>query len=566
MRGKKYIAFSLIVLLFIFGELNTWNDEYAQVESFRGASLNQELFHPLVAANVNETGAMTLTIDGASYRNQGDGLYLDESHHVLANLSYIRDIFQCSARGSKGEKIVLERNGDKYTFLVDNASYSVNGKTDDESQSMNATPRYMNETYYLPLEDIARLFSYGFSFDTQTYAVNLDTSGADASKLPLQYDLRNENRVSEIKDQGSQSTCWAYAAVGALESSCLPEEDLNFSAEDVVSNNNYERTAQDGGDYRVAASYFLSWKGPLAEDAATGNAISKHVQELHFYGEDDIDDIKWAIYQNGGVSTSIYVDVSTDTLTGSSYYNKTTNSYCYRGNNAPNHDVVIIGWDDGYDRSNFDGSVRGDGAFICQNSWGTDFGDDGVFYVSYYDTNIGKAAVSYVGVENADNYDNIYQSDLCGQVGTLGYNRSHIEAANIYTAKNAETVQAVGFYAMGENTSYKISVVQDYTNTKDLIQPVEVASGTVEAKGYYTIRLDQQLEVLAKHKFAVIIEIDTPDMIRPMAIEYQADDLNATVDLSDGEGYVSKNGMDWERVEDTFDANLCLKAYTDKVN
>lgn len=64
----------------------------------------------------------------------------------------------------------------------------------------------------------------------------------------------------------------------------------------------------------------------------------------------------------------------------------------------------------------------------------------------------------------------------------------------------------------------------------------------------------------------MIIEIDTPDMIRPMAIEYQADDLNATVDLSDGEGYVSKNGMDWERVEDTFDANLCLKAYTDKVN
>ena len=227
---------------------------------------------------------------------------------------------------------------------------------------------------------------------------------------------------------------------------------------------------------------------------------------------------------------------------------------------------ILLQKNDGYDRSNFDGSVRGDGAFICQNSWGTDFGDDGVFYVSYYDTNIGKAAVSYVGVENADNYDNIYQSDLCGQVGTLGYNRSHIEAANIYTAKNAETVQAVGFYAMGENTSYKISVVQDYTNTKDLIQPVEVASGTVEAKGYYTIRLDQQLEVLAKHKFAVIIEIDTPDMIRPMAIEYQADDLNATVDLSDGEGYVSKNGMDWERVEDTFDANLCLKAYTDKVN
>ncbi|SEJ07884.1 Cysteine protease, C1A family [Lachnospiraceae bacterium A10] len=566
MRGKKYIAFTLVILIFILGELNTWNDEYAQVESFRGASLNQELFHPLIAANVNETGAMTLSIDGSSYRNQGDGLYLDESLHVLAELSYIRDIFACSARGTDESKIVLKRNGTSYTFKVDATEYAVDGKiAEDGSTVLNTTPRYMNESYYLPLEDIAHLFSFGFSFDTQTYAVSLDSTLATASKLPTSYDLRDEDRVSEIKDQGSQSTCWAYAAVGALESSCLPEENLNFSADDVVSNNNYNRTAEDGGDYRVAASYFLSWNGPVTEGSETSESVGKHVQELHFYTEDDIDDIKWAVYKDGGVSTSIYVDVSTDTLTGSSYYNKSENAYCYRGNNSPNHDVVIIGWDDDYDKSNFANSVRGNGAFICQNSWGTDFGEDGVFYVSYYDTNIGKAAVSYVGVEDADNFDKIYQSDLCGQVGTFGYNRSYIDAANVYTAEEAETIEAVGFYALGENTSYKISVVPDYSNTKDLIQPVEVASGTVDNKGYYTIRLDQKLEVAAKHKFAIVIEIETPDCIRPMAIEYQADDLGTEVDLSDGCGYLSKNGMDWESVEENYDANLCLKAYTNKV-
>ena len=54
-----------------------------------------------------------------------------------------------------------------------------------------------------------------------------------------------------------------------------------------------------------------------------------------------------------------------------------------------------------------------DGAFICQNSWGGGFGDNGVFYISYYDTNIGVHNVVYTGVESTKNYDNIFfhQSD-----------------------------------------------------------------------------------------------------------------------------------------------------------
>ena len=32
------------------------------------------------------------------------------------------------------------------------------------------------------------------------------------------------------------------------------------------------------------------------------------------------------------------------------YYNRDTNSYCYVGTNEPNHDSVIIGWDDDYQK------------------------------------------------------------------------------------------------------------------------------------------------------------------------------------------------------------------------
>ena len=38
---------------------------------------------------------------------------------------------------------------------------------------------------------------------------------------------------------------------------------------------------------------------------------------------------------------------------GFAIYNKETKAYCYMGQEKPNHDVVIIGWDDNYSKENF---------------------------------------------------------------------------------------------------------------------------------------------------------------------------------------------------------------------
>ena len=48
----------------------------------------------------------------------------------------------------------------------------------------------------------------------------------------------------------------------------------------------------------------------------------------------------------------------------------------------------------------------------------------------------------------------------------------------------------------------------------------------------------------------------------PMAIEYAADELTADVDISDGEGYISIRGSQWNRVEEQAQSNLCIKAYS----
>lgn len=144
------------------------------------------------------------------------------------------------------------------------------------------------------------------------------------------------------------------------------------------------------------------------------------MQEVKVLPEGDRDAIKRAVMETGGVQTSLYTTM-TDQTSESEFYNLEAKAYCYPHETDPNHDVVIVGWDDNFPREAFSAEVEGNGAYLCENSWGTLFGDQGFFYVSYYDKNIGKTNAVYSKVEPADNYDFIYQSDLCGWIGQLGY-------------------------------------------------------------------------------------------------------------------------------------------------
>ena len=263
------------------------------------------------------------------------------------------------------------------------------------------------------------------------------------------------------------------------------------------------------------------------------------------------------------METVIYCDMKNAT-SSSYYYNRNRSSYYYNGDQTPNHDVVIVGWDDNYPKEYFNTEPAGDGAFICKNSWGQDFGDEGFFYISYYDTNIGMNSVVYTKLGNSDNYDKIYQSDLMGEVGTMGFDdKPEAYFANVYTAGKNETLKAVSFYATGPKTTYDVYVVTDFTDVSDLQQRTKVASGEMQYEGYYTINLNEAVPLPDDRKFAVVVHVNTQDSTMPIAIEYNNDEKTANFDITDGEGYISLYGTKWSSAEQENDCNVCLKAFTD---
>lgn len=397
------------------------------------------------------------------------------------------------------------------------------------------------------------------------------TYGKQEGSLPAFYDCRVTGKAPVVKSQGTLGTCWAVAASSALESVLLPKESVVFSADHISTQNSYSNNQEEGGACLISTAYLAAWQGPVTEEqdpygdsiSAEGLSAVRHVQEIQMVTDRDFGTIKRLIYDYGAVQCSVYMDMGGDRRT-SPYYDPVSASYYYDGSAQINHDVLIIGWDDTYPAENFTHLPDRDGAFICQNSWGESFGENGIFYVSYEDSWIGSNCAAYTKIEPADNYDHIYQSDLCGWVGQMGYGEETCWFANVYQAESDQILRAVGFYATGRDTEYEICVVPDYQNTFSLVLYEKVQTGKFKNTGYYTAELKKSFDISAGQKFAVLVKIRTPGSKYPVAMEYRADASTEQVILDDGEGYVSADGYRWIRMEEEYDGNICLKAYTDE--
>ena len=563
--SKRYIVLSIILLMVFLFKFHILELDEAEVGIFRGGQLKEEVWYPLVANDVNGK-ELTLVIDNKSYSSQKYDFYMDDNRNIMVPVTILRDAMDCSAHIYKDQKLLVEKHNLNAILTLEQKQALSTGETFEVSSPLTL----INGAYYVSLTDLSEMLGYSWSFNFEENILTTADTSENSSSLPASYDLRSRFRISAIRNQGRYGTCWAFGALTAMESALLPEDSYVFSVDHMSMSNSFKVTQYDGGEYTMGMAYLAAWQGPVYEkddpygDGKTNKELEavKHVQEMRIIASKDIAAIKEAVFKFGGVQTSLYSSLQ-NANSSSRYYNRATNSYCYIGTAKPNHEVVIIGWDDNYSKDNFSIPLEGDGAFICQNSWGESFGDDGVFYVSYYDTNIGTHNVVYTRIEESDNYDNIYQSDLCGWVGKMGYDKESMYGANVFTAEKDEDVVATAFYATAPDTEYKVYVVDRFVNEKSFDNKVLVAEGVLEDAGYYTIDFERDITVKAGQKYAVVVYVHTPGATHPMAIEYDSGDrFLDNIILDDGEGYISYSGTHFINVKDKQKCNLCIKAFT----
>lgn len=442
------------------------------------------------------------------------------------------------------------------------------------------------------------------------YSVRTDTLPGQKQRgsLPPYYNSTDLGYGTPVRDQNPYGSCWAHAAIASCEMYMIkhgvPVGKGGAAATNATNLSEYQllwfsyTDAYDkpgmlagnvnacdsvfldfldvGGNGQLASDTLMRWEGLASEDtpALSYDNVSReglpadyayqynvaHVQDCVWIPASDRDAVKAAIMEYGGGTIGYYHDDAFDS----------DGAYYYNGAAYSNHDVTLVGWDDGYSRDHFKGAAKPseDGAWIVKNSWGTAYGQDGYYYLSYQDASVNQDTCYFYAVEAVDNYDNNYQYDGTSNFVDYWAIEDGDSVANVFTAKDTELLSAVAFSNSDAGIDYTLQIYTGVGSDPTDGTPVATQRGSFPYAGYHTVQLETPVRLNAGEKFSVVFTLNNRYGSHTTLSVDKAGFSSYPfwmywyhpVQMGTSYWWGSVNGM-WLDVSDS--ANLRIKAYTE---
>lgn len=316
--------------------------------------------------------------------------------------------------------------------------------------------------------------------------------------------------------------------------------------------------------------------------------------------------IKKSVIENGAVPVSVYCGSTAEEQNAGFESNSSNTKTLFYENdpaNIPNHGVTIVGYDDNISASEFNvfslnasantypAAPKHNGAFIVKNSWGTDWGNNGFFYMSY-DTNIPTIGI-YSNIASNDDYDNLYDYTPYGmQTAVNGYYYENEEFCSRITEFNSfykkhkyttEYLTKVGVWIPvgGEYVRFYLSKnpdVEEDASFDNVFEPIEVNTINddtvregdyirVDKPGYYIFELTAPKDTLFDDGFLLGCNFAMKQGTPISDTNYYTQEYFVPAEMSidginvntESESYVYS--YDNSYFEESY-WDICLKAYT----
>lgn len=425
-----------------------------------------------------------------------------------------------------------------------------------------------------------------------------------SSVLP-KYDPREDGDVTltAVKNQNPLGTCWAFSGIGALESYIKTKrgQDTDWSENHVrhaLSNDGgntlgFIRPNSGGGNADMVGAYYMrrDMGGPVEESADP----YVNTDTLRIASETSIKPrtgrvtgMIWIPNLVGGATpavsptyrTQIKDSIQAYGAVGVSYYSDDTRYTTISGENSAyhttqgssNHGVMIVGWDDNYDASNFKAGTQpqqpdGNGAWLIKNSWGTSWSQDGYFWMSYY-TPI-REVFAITGY--ADSFSGgIFEYDPFGNTSSLSYKGtiSTLYYGNVFTCTDVDAfINQVTFHSPNMGSAYSVYVYASADESETVmlgkaVKTIPVKTGMIGYPGYYTVDINP-VDISDKRFVVVIAASGAASLSVPLecnVVNYCA----ATVSAGQSFMSFSASGYDGAWTDTSaYDGNVCVKAIVD---
>lgn len=327
--------------------------------------------------------------------------------------------------------------------------------------------------------------------------------------IPTKYDLRSLGYVTPVRDQAQSGSCWSFATMAVLESAILKATGKQYDLSEgnlknlavQYSDIGWRYNVNEGGMYPFVIGYLTSWAGPVTEtqdptdDWDVFAPLLKslvHVQNIQYFKRTSYTDnnaIKEAIMKYGAVASEIFWNNN---------YVKGTSDYYYDGSSGRNHAIAVVGWDDTRSVS----GAPGKGAWIIKNSYGTTHGENGYYYVSYYDKSLfrinDESYNSFAIIFNDTvRYNKNYQYDPAFTDYFMTGN-NEMWYKNTFTSTGSDILQAFSTYFRYQ-TEWEAQIFLN-----DELQLTQSGSSNF---GYYTIPLDKAIPLKLGDNFTISLKI-----------------------------------------------------------